>query len=846
MQRVMLLCNAHLDPVWLWEWEEGAAEAVSTFRAAADLCETHDGFVFNHNEVILYEWVREYEPELFARIQGLVRAGRWHIMGGWFLQPDCNMPCGESFVRQILLGREYFKKHFGVTPSVAINFDPFGHTRGLVQILAKSGFIGYLFCRPSQCDCPLPADTVTWVGYDGSQVMAHRMFSYCSSLGKVEEKIAACMKERPAADPLLIPWGVGNHGGGPSRHDLETIARLARHRADLDVRHATPEAFFAAVRKSGAPLPVHAGDLNGWAWGCYTSQVRIKQRHRQLANALWMTEKMAAAAWLQGLHPYPALDLNAAGRDLAMAQFHDILPGSSIQPVEEAALQLMSRGLETLSHIKARAFFALAAGQKKAPEGSTVVLVYNPHPFPVEAEVECELQLADRNRLGTFTDIVVTGGRSSLPAGVAVPHKRGPVDHPTQVEKEVSHIDVEWRKRVVFRALLAPSQMNRFDCRQEVRKRRPIPKLKPRGGKIRFRTEQLDVVINTRTGLLDRYRMDGRDALKPEACLPLVIADTADPWGVEQKRYRKVVGRFRPLSPEAAARFCGVPASRLPAVRVIEEGAARVVVEAVLGWGHSFIVQRYLLPRYSTEIGVDLRVFWNEKDRMLKLALPTPDRESHYRGQVAYGADALPADGTETVAQKWTAVVSERLDTALTIINTGSYGSDFRSGEARLSLLRSPAYAAYPMNGPVRMPPDRFSPRIDQGERQFRFFLNAGSVKARLQAVDREAVARNETPMALPFCPSGHGKQVLPLATLSDSVVQLSAIKKAERGNALIVRLFEPTGKPRVTTLRLPALNTRRRIPLRGFEIKTFRIDVRTRRWTEVDLTERALKRARG
>ena len=123
-----LICNAHLDPVWLWEWEEGAAAALSTFRTAADLCEEFDGFIFNHNEAILYQWVEEYEPALFARIQKLVRQGRWHIMGGWFLQPDCNMPAGESFVRQIAYGRRYFQKKFGARPTTAINFDSFGHT----------------------------------------------------------------------------------------------------------------------------------------------------------------------------------------------------------------------------------------------------------------------------------------------------------------------------------------------------------------------------------------------------------------------------------------------------------------------------------------------------------------------------------------------------------------------------------------------------------------------------------------------------------------------------------------------------------------------------------------------
>ncbi|MDD5707652.1 MAG: glycoside hydrolase family 38 C-terminal domain-containing protein [Kiritimatiellae bacterium] len=832
--------QCHLDPVWLWEWEEGAAEAVSTFRAAAELCESHAGFVFNHNEVILYEWVREHEPDLFKRIQRLVKAGRWHIMGGWYLQPDCNMPCGESFVRQIMMGRAYFRRHFGVAPSTAINFDPFGHTRGLVQILAKSGFNAYLFCRPGQADCQLPANTFVWEGYDGSRVLGHRMFSYPSGLGKAREKIVNCLKEHPEDDPLLVPWGVGNHGGGPSRQDLAAIAAFRGERSDLDIEHATPEQFFAAVRKQRRALPLHAGDLNGWAWGCYTSQSRIKQQHRQLENAIFMTEKMAAAAWVHGLLPYPTEELREAARDLATAQFHDILPGSAIQPVEEMALRVMNHGAEIVSRLRARTFFALAAGQKRAPAGSTAILVYNPHPFAVEADVECEFQLADQNLSGTFTNVTVTGPRAALPHGSKGAGRGGDgaCDLPTQVEKEESHVDLDWRKRVVFRARLAPSQMNRFDCRLTVLPRRPPRRLTAGGGKIRFRSEHLDVVINTRTGLLDRYRVDGRDALSAGAACPLVIADTPDPWSMLQKSFRRVVGRFRPLNGAAAARFCGVGAPTLPAVRVIEEGAARVVVEAVMGWGESKLVQRYLLPRHGTEIGIDLRVFWNEKDKMLKLSLPTPDADSAYRGQVAFGADDLRSDGTEVVAQKWTAVVSQRHDQALTIINAGTYGSDFLRGEARLSLLRSAAYSAHPIGGPVRMPPDRFRPRIDQGERQFRFYLDAGAARTRFAAVDREALVHNETPMALPFYPSGAGRLTAPLAQLADEIVQVSAIKRAERGRALIVRLYEPTGRARTTMLRLPGLKTSRKVALRGFEVKTLRFDLTTRRWTEVGLTE--------
>ena len=140
MKKLHMICNAHLDPVWLWDWEEGIAAALSTFRIAAKFCREYDGFVFNHNEALLYQWVEEYEPDLFREIQKLVKEEKWHIMGGWFLQPDCNMPSGESFSRQVEEGREYFYQKFGVVPRTAVNFDPFGHTRGLAQILKKAEY----------------------------------------------------------------------------------------------------------------------------------------------------------------------------------------------------------------------------------------------------------------------------------------------------------------------------------------------------------------------------------------------------------------------------------------------------------------------------------------------------------------------------------------------------------------------------------------------------------------------------------------------------------------------------------------------------------------------------------
>ena len=821
MKSIHLICNAHLDPVWLWEWEEGAAEAVNTFRTAADLCDQFPDFVFNHNEAVLYRWVEEYEPALFQRIKQLVRKGQWHVMGGWHLQPDCNMPSGEAFVRQILLGREYFRQHFGSVPTTAINLDPFGHSRGLVQILSKSGFNAYLFCRPDQGNCALPNDVFQWEGYDGSRVLAARIPGYNSRLGGARAKAEAHMKNNENRQCTAVAWGVGNHGGGPSRKDLRDLSALIAASHDVAIRHSTPEAYVKELQKRAGPFPVVRKSLNPWAVGCYTSQVRIKQQHRRLEGDLWVTEKMASSAWLNRAMEYPAADLSSAMRDLAMSEFHDILPGSSIQAVEDSALRIMQHAREKLSRVKARAFFALAGGQPKAATGRIPILVYNPHPYPLRAMVECEFQLADQNWSDTFTRIDVWQGRRQIPA---------------QLEKEVSNLNLDWRKRVVFTADLAPSQMNRFDCTTTVIPGKPDLPPTPSGA-LRLKTKDIEVVINARTGALDRYVVHGVPLVRSDACRALVMKDTPDPWGMLVRSFREKAGAFSLLSPAAGARFSGVP-KPIPSVRIIEDGPVQRVIESVLGCGDSFICLRYKLPKQGTEIEIECRVCWNEKDRMLKLSIPTPDRKASCQGQTAFGIEPLSADGEEKTAQQWAAVVTADGRNALTCINDGTYGLDFMEGELRLSLLRSAGYSAHPICKRPLLPANRFSPRIDQGERIFRFWLNGGPTRERLAAVTREAMVKNESPMALSFFPSGHAKAVLPLVEISDPAVQLVAAKKAEQGNALILRLFETTGRRRTVTLTAPVAKSKKRITMQGFEIKTLRLDPRRRTWRETDLME--------
>jgi alpha-mannosidase len=540
---------------------------------------------------------------------------------------------------------------------------------------------------------------------------------------------------------------------------------------------------------------------------------------------------------------YPHAALKAAQRDLLFAEFHDILPGSSIQPVEEMSLRLMNHALEELSRVKARAFFRMAAGQPAAPDGQIPILAYNPHPFPVRGVFECEFQLHDQNWSGSFVDVSVRQGARALP---------------TQVEKEASNLALDWRKRVVFAATLAPSQITRFDCVLTHLKAKPPVQLKARGKNFVFKNDRIEVVINRETGALDQYRIDGRDYLGKGGVEATVFEDNEDSWGMRVTSFPKELGRFKLLSKKAGTRFSGVTRGAIDSVRVIEDGPVRVVIEAVFAYEESRLVLHYELPTQGTQIALGVRVVWAEKDRMLKLALATGWKKSRYLGQVAYGVQELPINREEAVAQKWVSAVDDKSGAALTCINDGVYGSSFDRGTIFLSLLRSPSYSGHPIPdlratdqalqvGAVAkgeqvffpiVPQDRFSPRMDQGERLYRFWLDGGDAKDRLNLIDREALAVNEKPFVLSFFPPGTGRTPAAGVSLGDNVVQMSACKISDDGTSLIVRLFEPTGRVRTTTLKIPALSIKQSIKLGAFEIKTLGINLQTRTLREMNLVE--------
>jgi len=825
-KKIFMISNAHLDPVWQWEWEEGAAEALSTFRIAADFCEEYDDYIFCHNEAILYKWIEEYDPNLFERIKLLVNKGKWHIMGGWHLQPDCNMPSGEGFVRQILEGRKYFLEKFNKVPKIAVNVDPFGHSRGLVQIMAKSGYEGYLFMRPSLEFLNLPSNEFKWKGYDGSVLTGIRLKEgYNSAKGDAATKINKFLNNCNEDDFDLCLWGIGNHGGGPSKKDLDDLKNL-KQKANIDgndILHSTPEEYFSLAEKHHH-LPEVDYSLNPWAVGCYTSQVRVKQKYRLTENIYFLTEIMCSHAANEGLMEYPMKDLSDAMYDILTVQFHDILPGSSIQPAEEMGIRLLDHALEILSRLKARAFFALASGQSKASEDKIPIFVYNPYPYEINTDVVSEFMLWDQNWSETefnYPKVYDENGNIC----------------PCQCEKEHSNIPLDWRKRVVFNTTLKPMTLNRFECAFDLINNIHKPDALTDGDYYTLSSQNLCVKINQKTGLVDSFVKDGTEYVSNNSFSLDVYNDDYDPWGMNVTSFKEKIGKFELLNELESQRFLNLD-SPIKSVHIIESGDVRTVVEAVFGYENSYAVMKYTLSQ-NDDFKIDVRINWNEKEKLVKLAIPAAIKNTVCVGEQPYGREQLKTSREENVSQKYLILSNDK--NALFVANNGVYGSSFDeiNNTLCITLLRSPAYCAHPLPGRTVMPQDRYMPYIEQGERDFSFLVAVGEKNNIFENASRTAQEFNMQPMTLSFYPTGTGnKPSSPLSLLNTNVINITTFKKAEKSDGYIVRLFNPTEDNQ--NCKLSFYNSVIELNFNAFEIKT--IIFEDGKLKETDLMESILK----
>ncbi len=766
-----MIGNAHIDPVWLWNWQEGFHEVIASFRSALERLREYDEFLFVSSSAVFYQWVEEHDPQMFEEIRARVEEGRWEIVGGWWLQPDCNIPSGESFVRQALYGQRYFKEKFGVTARVGYNVDSFGHHGMMPQLLKKSGLDYYVFLRPGPHEKGLPGRLFRWMSDDGSMVLAFRIpFEYCTWGKDLEIHIRRVAGElREPVNELMCFYGVGNHGGGPTKENIESIERLNDEPDFPRLVFSTPNRYFAEVEKRGWDLPVVHDDLQHHASGCYAAHSGVKRWNRKAEQLLVSAEKWSAVAASLGLHSYPN-DLARAWKGVLFNQFHDILAGTSLESAYNDARDLYGEALAIGSRALNGATQALAWNiHIEQEEGTRPIVVFNPHAWEVSAVAELEL--------------------SRVREGEVLLDEEGT---PVPMQTVQSQATASGRSRLALAADLPPLGYRTY--RLAARPDAPdfsiaFPTVQANDNVLE--NELLRLEFDPATGCLVSLRdvEHGLEVLAGPAAKPVVIEDRSDTWGHNVFRFDKAVGVFAAKS-----------------LKLVEHGPVRSVIRVRSEYEGSSLIQDFALRPDSRLIEVAVTLDWREKHKLLKLRFPVNVHFMRATFEIPYGHLERFANGEEEPGQSWLDLSGSSRDTGglygLSLLNDGKHSFDVNVRDLGMTLARSPIYAHH---DPMKPDPEAFYSYLDQGIQKFRYALlphaggwsEAGTLK--------RAAELNQAPIALAATfHAGNLPQRSSFLTLESDTVVASVLKQAEDGDALILRLYETSknsARARVTLL---------------------------------------------
>jgi alpha-mannosidase len=364
--------HAHLDTAWLWPLAESYRKAVRSFSSQVSYMDRYPEFRFACSQAQHYDWIRRRNPELYGRIRARVESGQWLPVGGTWVEPDCNLPSGESLVRQFLHGQRYFEREFGRRCPEFWNPDVFGYNGQLPQIMRGAGIGRFLTQKLSWNRFNPPAHhTFTWQGIDGSRVLAHfppaDTYNATAEVAELRRSVRD-YKDHDRSHRSLLVFGYGDGGGGPTPDMLETLRRARDLQGLPRTTITTSDEFFTALEADAPDLPAILGELYfEYHRGTYTSQAAVKLGNIQGERALHDAEFLAAAAMREAGAAYPAERLDELWKLLLLNQFHDILPGSGIGLVYEDAARHQAAVLAGAEAVAAGALAAIGGSGPPAP-----------------------------------------------------------------------------------------------------------------------------------------------------------------------------------------------------------------------------------------------------------------------------------------------------------------------------------------------------------------------------------------------------------------------------------------------------------------------------------------------
>jgi len=766
--------NAHIDMAWLWPWTETVEVVRNTFQSVLDLMREYPDLKFTMSSARTYEWMQEKYPDLFRQIQQRVKEGRWEVVGGMWVEPDLNMPDGESLVRQVLVGKNYFQKNFGVDIKIGWNPDSFGYNWQLPQIYKKSGIDYFVTSKLLWATdyTRFPYRLFWWEAPDGSRLLSYFPHEYANQFEAQQiandfSFYAPLIYGPKLSDnpQMLYLYGIGDHGGGPTRTMLDRAEQLrAPDTVFPKIQFSTATDFFADVQRELPTLnvPTWNGELYfQYHRGVYTTQSETKRRIRRAEEQTLDAEKYASMAFLLGRH-YPQDELELAWKNLLFDQFHDIMPGSGI------AVNYLDakRNLEDVARIDGKitdeSLGEILAHINTQGDGIPIV-VFNSLSWPRTEVIEVEAQLSGQAKQIEVVDSKGHVAESQL----------------------LSMDDATNRAHFLLQASVPAFGYETYFVKAADRAGTNSTPIKASGTSLE--NEFFRLTIDPRTGCMTSLfdKRSQTEALAPaetdsggpkdSACGNLLQAFYDNPkqwdaWNIdadfENKRW---------------------DLDKADEVKLIEDGPLRAVIRITNHFQNSTFTRDITMYAGVPRVDVKMHADWHEKHILLKVAFPLSAHNEKATFEIPFGSIERPTTRNtpaeqaefEVPAQRWADLSDAKH--GFSLLNDSKYGYDAKGNVLRLSLLRSPAW------------PD---PHADEGEHEFTYSLYPHGGTWRDALTVRRGYELNYKLIALQTLKhQGSLPPEYSFVQLSGENVVLTAMKKAEDDDNFVLRFYEWAGK---------------------------------------------------
>lgn len=791
--------NSHIDAAWLWPWTETVDVVKRTFSTALQLMNEYPDYTYTQSAAQYNEWIADKYPAMNDEIKQRIKEGRWEVVGGMWVEPDLNLPDGESQVRSILLGKRFFQQQYGVDVRIGWNPDSFGYNWQMPQIYKRSGIDYFVTQKMAWNDTnQLPFKLFWWQSPDGSKVLNYFPHDYANdNLNPVRlaSDFAAARKRAPGLTEMMDLYGIGDHGGGPTRAILDEGVHWAQpDKVFPKVKFGTAQTFFTSVEQQIAPTSpewnyismakgykypsAEPGKVSIPTWndemyfeyhrGIMTTQANHKRNMRD--SEIWTlnAEKYASLAWLSG-DAYPTAELNDAWKEITFNQFHDLAAGSGIGVIYKDAQKDYDQVRWATNEISESALKTLAAqvDTRVAPERTAVpVLVFNPLGWSRSGPVTVSVQMPAASPNGVE---VFDSEDRRVPATIVSADAK---TNTYQLLIAATDVPSMGYRLLHVVAASAPPKPITSDLKANA---------------LTLENSNLRVTVDATTGCITSLydKRSSFESLAAGAC------------GNQLQTFKDTPKNYDAWNIDSGTLDHFTPIEQADSVKLVESNPLRAVIRVTRTWQSSHFVQDIILYASSPTVDVENDIDWHETHVLLKAAFPLAASAPQATYEIPYGTIERPTTRTnsweqarfEVPAMRWADLGDG--SHGFSLINDSKYGYDDAGNVLRLSLLRSPTW------------PD---PEADRGHHHFGYQLypHAGTWQQAL--TERAGYDYNYKLQAAQVAahtgtlPAEHS-----FLTVTPENVVLTAVKKAEDSNALILRVFEWAGKRTELSFTVPA-----------------------------------------